>query len=136
MAGWTRLRYRGAWLTDAATRGDAAERAFAYIFVHCGAARSLHQSPTADMNEELSDVPDITATELAVRLDAGDVPVLLDVREHYEAEIADLPEHGQVRIPTGEFAELLEELDRHGEPVIYCTIGSRSAWATRLLPLV
>jgi len=86
------------------------------------------------MNEELSDVPDITATELAVRLDAGDVPVLLDVREHYEAEIADLPEHGQVRIPTGEFAELLEELDRHGEPVIYCTIGSRSAWATRLLP--
>ena len=85
------------------------------------------------MNDKPSDVPEITVTELKARLDAGDVPVLVDVRQHYEAEIADLPEHGQARIPTTEFPTRLEELDRDGELVIYCRSGSRSEWAARLL---
>ena len=85
------------------------------------------------MNEKPSAVPEITVTELKARLDAGDIPVLVDVREHYEAEIADLPERGQARIPTGEFAARLEELDHDGELVIYCRSGSRSEWAVRLL---
>ena len=78
-------------------------------------------------------VPVITATELKARLDAGDVPVLVDVRELYEAEIVDLPEHGQLRIPTGEFTHRWEELDRGKELVIYCRSGRRSDWAARLL---
>ena len=78
-------------------------------------------------------VPVITATELKARLDAGDVPVLVDVREYYEADIADLPEHGQVRIPTGEFPQRWEELDRGSDLVIYCRSGRRSDWAARLL---
>jgi rhodanese-related sulfurtransferase len=80
-----------------------------------------------------ADVPEITPTELKVRLDQGDIPVLLDVREHFEQHIADLPEHGQVRIPTGELLERRDELDAAREVVVYCRSGSRSAWAARLL---
>ncbi len=78
-------------------------------------------------------VPVITPTELKARLDRGDVPVLVDVRELHEADIADLPEHGQARIPTGEFAARFEELDRGQELVLYCRSGRRSEWAARIL---
>jgi len=80
-----------------------------------------------------SAVPEITATDLKARLDQGDVPVLLDVREHFERRIADLPEHGQIRIPTGEILQRMEELDRTRQLVIYCRSGSRSLWVARLL---
>ena len=80
-----------------------------------------------------ANVPEITATELKARLDQGEIPALLDVREHFERRIADLPEHGQARIPTGEILQRLDELDRGKPLVIYCRSGSRSAWAARLL---
>ena len=82
---------------------------------------------------EASPVPEITATELKARLDAGDVPVLVDVRDAFETSIADLPEHGQVRIPTGDFPRRFGELDSAADIVIYCRSGSRSAWAVSLL---
>jgi len=82
---------------------------------------------------EATAVPEITPTELKVRLDAGGTPVLVDVREAFETSIADLPEHGQVRIPTGEFSERFGELDPAADLVIYCRSGSRSAWAVAIL---
>ena len=84
------------------------------------------------MNDPTS-VPEITPTELKARLDAGDVPVLVDVRELHEASIADLPANGQIRIPTGDFLTRMTELDRDKEHVLYCRSGARSAWATELL---
>jgi len=80
-----------------------------------------------------TDVPEITAAELNARLEAGDVPVLLDVREHFEHRIADLPSHGQHQIPTGELMSRMDEIERTADVVVYCRSGSRSAWATRLL---
>ncbi len=79
------------------------------------------------------DVPEITPAELKARLDGGDVPVLVDVRELFERQIADLPELGQRRIPTGELFARMRELDPRAETVVYCRTGSRSAWAARLL---
>ena len=79
------------------------------------------------------EVPEITPSELKARLDAGDVPVLVDVRESFEVEIADLPDHGQLRIPTGEFPQRFGELDQDAELVLYCRSGSRSAWAAAVL---
>lgn len=84
------------------------------------------------MNEP-SSVPEITPTELKARLDAGDTPVLVDVRELFEAQIADLPDVGQVRIPTGEFPGRLSELDRQADLVLYCRSGARSMWAAAIL---
>lgn len=78
-------------------------------------------------------VPQITPTELKARMDRGDVPVLVDVREHFERRIADLPEHGQIRVPAGEILQRMSELEGHSEVVIYCRSGSRSEWAVKLL---
>lgn len=85
------------------------------------------------MSTSSPSVPEITPVELKDRLDAGQRPVLVDVREPFEASIADLPEHGQVRIPSGQFASRYSELDPDDELVLYCRSGSRSAWATSLL---
>ena len=47
-------------------------------------------------------LPEISATELDERLGRGDELALVDVREPYEREIADLPEVGQLRIPVNQ----------------------------------
>lgn len=80
-----------------------------------------------------TEVREITPTELKARLDSGDVPLLLDVREHFERDIADLPDQGQLRIPTGELVTRTGELDRDREIVVYCRSGGRSEWAAKLL---
>ena len=79
------------------------------------------------------DIAEITPLELKERLEAGDVPVLVDVREHFERGIADLPDHGQLRIPTGEFIQRMSEIDPEDEVVLYCRSGGRSEWAAKLL---
>jgi len=80
-----------------------------------------------------ADVPEITVTDLKARMDAGDIPLLVDVREYYEADIADLPEVGQLRIPMAELTERVEELDQDAELVLYCRSGARSDRAVRFL---
>jgi len=82
---------------------------------------------------EASDIPEITPGELKSRLDDGEIPTLVDVREHFERRIADLPEVGQLRIPAWEVLSRLGELPRDRPIVLYCRTGSRSAWATRLM---
>ena len=78
-------------------------------------------------------IPEITPSELKERLDAGDPLVLVDVREPFEIAIADLPDHGQVRISSKEFMRRYEELAPEDDLVIYCRSGARSAWATQIL---
>lgn len=78
-------------------------------------------------------IPEISVSELKERLDRGQPIVLVDVREPFEKEIADLPEKGQVRIPLGEFESRLEELDPDDPIVLYCRTGNRSGWATQRL---
>jgi len=80
-----------------------------------------------------ADVPEITPAELKARFDRGDVPVLLDVREPHERSIIDLPEHGQLLIPTGHLLARMGEIDAGREVVVYCRSGVRSASAVRLL---
>ena len=79
------------------------------------------------------DLPEITPSDLSRRLAAGDAVVLVDVREAYEREIADLPDHGQLRIPVAEFPARFGEIPKDGEVVLYCRSGSRSGWATQFL---
>ena len=55
------------------------------------------------------------------------------MREPHEPAIADLPQHGQVLIPTGEFVDRMTELDPEAEIVLYCRSGRRSEWAAKLL---
>ncbi len=82
---------------------------------------------------DFQDVEEITPTELNERFEAGDAPLLVDVREHFERDIADLPDRGQLRIPTGEFMSRMSEIDPNREVVLYCRSGGRSEWAAKLL---
>jgi rhodanese-related sulfurtransferase len=78
-------------------------------------------------------IPEITAIELKERFDSDSVPVLVDVREPFERDIADLPEVGQVRIPLAEVPGRSGEIPRDREVVFYCRSGSRSGSAVQFL---
>ena len=73
----------------------------------------------------------ITPLELKMRLEAGDRPVLLDVREPWEFDVARI--EGSRLIPMGELPERFSELDPAAETVVICHHGSRSAYVARAL---
>jgi adenylyltransferase/sulfurtransferase len=74
---------------------------------------------------------DISVTELKARMDSGDAPMIVDVREPAEFEICRIP--GAVLIPLGQLASRLGELDPAQEVVLQCKVGGRSANATAYL---
>jgi rhodanese-related sulfurtransferase len=78
-------------------------------------------------------IQEISPVELKERLDRGDPLVLMDVREPFERNIADLPDCGQFRIPVKEVPFRGELLDPESEIVVYCRSGPRSSWATERL---
>ena len=84
------------------------------------------------MNENTV-VPEITPAELNDRFEREDVPVLVDVREPFERDIVDLPDHGQLSIPTSQFVERIGQLDPDKEVVVYCRSGGRSEQVARYL---
>jgi len=75
--------------------------------------------------------PVITVDELKARMDRGDRPFLLDVREKVEYQIVRL--EGGVLIPLGELVARQNELDPDREIVVYCHVGIRSGKATAFL---
>jgi rhodanese-related sulfurtransferase len=73
----------------------------------------------------------ITASMLKSRLDAGNRPVLLDVREPWEFELARI--EGSRFIPMWELEERFTELDPAAETVVICHHGNRSAYVAQAL---
>jgi adenylyltransferase/sulfurtransferase len=86
-----------------------------------------------DMSQDAGSVRELTASELKSRLDSGSPVQLIDVREEYEWDIANLGAHGAKLIPLGEVAERMSEIDRDAEVVVYCRSGKRSESAIRHL---
>ena len=78
-----------------------------------------------------TDIPEISPRDLAERLRRGDDIDLLDVREPYELDIAEIP--GVTLIPLGELAAALPTLDPSRETVVICRTGNRSGKAVRQL---
>jgi sulfur-carrier protein adenylyltransferase/sulfurtransferase len=74
---------------------------------------------------------DISATELAARIERGEKIRLIDVREPHEVAISSLP--GEELFPFGQLAARLHELDSAQEIVLFCKTGSRSSRALELL---
>jgi adenylyltransferase/sulfurtransferase len=68
-------------------------------------------------------VPQITVNELKRRIDAGEDLFILDVREPFEYQIANI---GGKLIPQGEVPQRLAEIDRSREIVVQCKSGGRS----------
>ncbi len=68
-------------------------------------------------------IPQITVKELKARLDAGEDVQLIDVREPYEFQIAQI---GGKLIPQNDVPNRLNEIDRDREVVVHCKSGGRS----------
>ncbi len=81
--------------------------------------------------ERTPDYESITPLELKERLQAGDRPVLLDVREPWEFALARI--ESSRLIPIGELPDRFSELDPAAETVVICHHGARSAYVTRAL---
>ena len=75
---------------------------------------------------------DITVTELKARMDKGDKPVIIDVRENWEYEEFNI---GARNIPLGTLPEaMLDFMDlKNKEIIVHCRSGARSATAKAYL---
>ena len=74
---------------------------------------------------------DITVKELKERMDRGDAPTLIDVREPHEHAICTIP--GAQLIPQGQLVEALANFDPSQEIVVHCKSGGRSARAVEFM---
>jgi rhodanese-related sulfurtransferase len=79
----------------------------------------------------MHDYENITARGLKGRLDAGERPMLLDVREPWEFELARI--EGSKLIPMSQLEERFTELDPGSETVVICHHGNRSSYVTQAL---
>ena len=77
------------------------------------------------------DYKSISPEELKERLDRGESPVLLDVREPWEFGLARI--EGSKLVPMSEILDRLSELDPEAETAVICHHGVRSAYVTRIL---
>ena len=68
-------------------------------------------------------IPQLTVKELKQRMDAGEDVFVLDVREPYEYQIANI---GGKLIPQNDVPQRLAEIDRNREIVVQCRSGARS----------
>ena len=80
------------------------------------------------LNEQT--VKEITVQELEVLFNNKEDIQLIDVREKYEHEVANI---GGKLIPLGKIYFYLAEIAKDKQVVIYCRSGRRSADAVRLL---
>lgn len=73
----------------------------------------------------MGSVPEISVGELDSRLHSSDPPLVLDVREPWELEIARLA--GTIDIPMNEVPNRLTELPKDRDIVVMCRSGGRSS---------
>ena len=103
----------------------------------CGDAPSIHSvrnsETTANASCEVpdSDVPAISAADLAARIDAGEDLFILDVRQPEEEVEGTIP--GAHLIPLPSLPARLAEIPADREVLVHCRSGGRSSRAVKLL---
>src|SRR5256886_963017 len=78
-----------------------------------------------------ADVPAMSVHDLKRKRDGRESIQLIDVREPFEFEIAQID--GAKLIPIGHIADRLHELKQNGQTVVHCHTGMRSAQAVQML---
>ncbi len=84
----------------------------------CGIAPAAKEEATVK-----NGIPQISVTELKRRVDAGEDLFILDVREPFEYQIANI---GGKLIPQNEVPQRLGEIDANREIIVHCKAGGRS----------
>jgi rhodanese-related sulfurtransferase len=79
----------------------------------------------------LGGTDNLSAQEIKKKLDEGNSLIILDVREHWEFQVAKIA--GSVLIPLGQLEKRKEELDQEAEIVCLCHMGVRSFKAMKFL---
>lgn len=69
-------------------------------------------------------VREISVEELKARRDRGEKPLVLDVREDWELQLARIPD--VVHVPMSQVPARLAEFDRETPIVVMCHAGGRS----------
>ena len=70
-------------------------------------------------------LPEIDPVELTRRIQKGEKPLILDVREPWEIAAASIA--GTLNIPMGDIPSRVAELDPDRETIVMCHHGVRSA---------
>jgi adenylyltransferase/sulfurtransferase len=81
----------------------------------------------------MPEIPEITPTELKERLDRGERPAIIDVREPNEWQIGNLEQYGARLIPLGQLPTRVDEIPEDEEVVLVCRSGARSGRALEFL---
>jgi rhodanese-related sulfurtransferase len=74
---------------------------------------------------------EISVEELKARRDSGDNPLVIDVREAWELQLAQIP--GVVHVPMNEVPARLTEFSKDAETIVMCHAGSRSMRVAQFL---
>jgi len=69
-------------------------------------------------------VREISVEELKTRRDRGEQPLIIDVREAWELQLASIP--GVVHVPMNEVSARIAEFSRDTETIVMCHAGGRS----------
>lgn len=69
-------------------------------------------------------VREISVAELKQRRDRGEKPLVLDVREAWEVQLASIPD--VVHVPMNQIPARLAEFPRDEETIVMCHAGGRS----------
>lgn len=95
------------------------------------ASRAAHSSEGSQKKSMPELAPEIDVAVVAERLRAGDNFVLLDVREPWEFELAQLP--NAKLVPLSTLPNEVASLNADAEYIVYCHHGMRSAMAANWL---
>lgn len=76
-------------------------------------------------------VQELPVEELKARIDAGETPLVIDVREAWELEISRLP--FARHLPMGQIPDRIAELDAETPVIVMCRSGGRSLQVGRFL---
>ena len=88
-------------------------------------------TPAAPESITVNNATEITSVELKQRMDRGEKPTIVDVREPNEYQICRIP--GSELIPLGDVPKRFGELDPNEEVIVHCKSGVRSARAADFL---
>src|SRR5436190_1398259 len=89
------------------------------------AGEGMRSEETQPMEEApMPQVKELSVEELKAKIDRGETPMIIDVREEWEYQIAHLPQ--ATLIPMNRIPSKIAELDKHAEIVVQCHVGGRS----------
>jgi len=74
---------------------------------------------------------EISVEELKARRDSGENPLVIDVREAWELQLAQIP--GVVHVPMNQVPARLTEFSKDAETIVMCHAGGRSMRVAQFL---